>query len=184
MNAEQTKRISKFLSLVLRHQPQLIGLELSPAGWVAIDELLAAAAQHGRRMTREELDEVVRSNDKQRFAISDDGLHIRANQGHSVEVDLGYTPADPPEVLYHGTTEQFLDSIRRTGLHKRKRHHVHLSLSVETATAVGGRRGKPTILTIRAGAMQAAGHKFFVTPNGVWLTNEVPPEYIEFPRDV
>jgi putative RNA 2'-phosphotransferase len=181
MNAEQAKRISKFLSYVLRHDPRSIGIELSSAGWVAVEDLLEGARQHGTRITREQLEEVVRNSDKQRFAFSEDRLHIRANQGHSVPVELGYEPATPPEVLYHGTTAKFLDSIRQHGLQKQARHHVHLSPTVETATAVGGRRGKPMILTIRARAMHDAGHAFYVTPNQVWLTDAVPPEFIETP---
>jgi putative RNA 2'-phosphotransferase len=178
MTPEQAKQISKFLSYVLRHDPQSIGVTLSPAGWIGIDELLAASAKHGRRITRAELEEVVRTSDKQRFAVSDDGSQIRANQGHSVVVDLGYEPATPPEFLYHGTTEKFLDSIRRHGLQKRSRHHVHLSPNEETARAVGGRRGKAVILTIRARQMHEAGCEFYVTPNSVWLTDAVPPEFI------
>jgi putative RNA 2'-phosphotransferase len=178
MTPEQTKQISKFLSYVLRHDPQSIGIALSPAGWIGVEELLAAARKHGRRITRAELDEVVRTSDKQRFALSDDGLQIRANQGHSVVVELGYEPSPPPAILYHGTTEKFLESIRRHGLQKRSRHHVHLSPTVETARAVGGRRGKAVILAIRAREMHEAGHAFFVTPNQVWLADEVPPEFI------
>jgi putative RNA 2'-phosphotransferase len=180
MTPDQSKQISKFLSYVLRHDPDSIGVTLSPAGWIAVEELLAAARKHGRRISRAELEEVVASSDKQRFALSEDGLQIRANQGHSVSVELGYEPSPPPDVLYHGTTEKFLESIRKTGLQKRSRHHVHLSPTVETARAVGGRRGKPAILTIRARQMHEAGHAFFVTPNGVWLTDEVPPEFIHW----
>lgn len=180
MSPEEAKQISKFLSYVLRHDPQSIGVSLSPAGWVGVDELLAAARKRGRSITRAELFEVVRTSDKQRFAFSDDGLEIRANQGHSLPVELGYEPSAPPDVLFHGTTDLFLDSIRRDGLQKRSRHHVHLSPTIETARAVGGRRGKPVILTIRARMMHDAGFAFFVTPNQVWLTDEVPPEYIEW----
>ncbi len=181
MNAERTKRISKFLSYVLRHDPQSIQVELTPAGWVSVETLLTAARRHGHAITREQLDEVVRSSDKQRFAFSEDGLQIRANQGHSVPVELGYEPAEPPETLYHGTTARFLDAIRRHGLQKRGRHHVHLSATIATAATVGGRRGKPVILAIRAQAMHQDGHVFYVTPNHVWLTDEAPPQYIDFP---
>ena len=181
MNTEQTKRLSKFLSLVLRHQPDEIGITLDPAGWTPVDELLAAMSRHGKSVSRADLEFVVANNDKKRFAFSDDGLSIRASQGHSVEVELGYVPADPPETLLHGTVEKFLDSIRVSGLVKGSRHHVHLSATRETAVAVGGRRGKPVVLTIRAGAMQAAGHAFFLSANGVWLTENVPVEFINFP---
>jgi putative RNA 2'-phosphotransferase len=181
MKAQEAKRISKFLSYVLRHEPESIGVELSPAGWVPVEMLLAAAARHGRRITIDQLNEVVRTSDKQRFAFSEDGRDIRANQGHSAPVELGYEPAPPPEVLYHGTTERFLDAIGREGLKRGSRHHVHLSATIETATAVGGRRGRPVVLTIRAREMHNAGHTFYVTPNNVWLTESVPPEYLDFP---
>src|SRR5438045_588771 len=170
MNAEQTKRLSKFLSLVLRHQPDEIGIALDPAGWTPVEELLAALSRHGKNVTRADLEFMVEHNDKKRFAFSEDGLSIRASQGHSVEVELGYVPADPPEGLFHGTVEKFLESIRRLGLVKGNRHHVHLSATTETAVAVGGRRGKPVVLTVRAAAMQTAGHPFFLSANGVWLT--------------
>ncbi|MBN1911918.1 MAG: RNA 2'-phosphotransferase, partial [Pirellulales bacterium] len=171
MNEKTTKQISKFLSLVLRHQPEKIGIELDEAGWVDVDELLGAAAQHGMRISRETLDLVVHTNDKRRFSFSEDGRRIRANQGHSVEVDLGYEPADPPEVLLHGTPTRFVDTIRREGLKKMNRHHVHLHVNVATAAAVGARRGKPVLLRIRARQMAHDGHAFFVTPNDVWLTD-------------
>jgi len=129
-------RISKFLSLVLRHKPEEIGITLDPAGWIDVDSLLAACAAHGSPITRDQLDSIVAGSDKQRFAFSEDRLRIRANQGHSVEVELGYAPAEPPEILYHGTAEKYVDSIRREGLLKRQRHHVHLSPTVQTAAAV------------------------------------------------
>ena len=180
MDAQQTKKTSKFLSLVLRHQPETIGITLDDAGWVTVEELLTALARHGRALTREQLNFVVENNDKQRFAFSDDGKQIRANQGHSVEVELGYEPCTPPEILYHGTPEQFVAPIRRDGLHRMQRHHVHLHEDVNTATAVGNRRGKPVLLRVRARAMHDAGHAFFVTANHVWLTDHVPSEFIEF----
>jgi putative RNA 2'-phosphotransferase len=181
MNAEQTKKTSKFLSLVLRHQPERIGIELDESGWVRIDTLLSAMDDHGRPLTRETLQFVVDNNDKQRFSISPDGTRIRANQGHSVEVDLGYEPSIPPEILYHGTPRQFVELIRRDGLHKMRRHHVHLHEEIATATAVGNRRGKAVLLKVRAQAMHAAGHVFYVTANHVWLTDYVPSEFIEIP---
>ncbi|MCE9547194.1 MAG: RNA 2'-phosphotransferase [Planctomycetia bacterium] len=183
MNAEQTKKTSKFLSLVLRHQPETIGIELDDAGWVAVDQLLAALKRHGRPLTREALELVVKNNDKQRFAFSDDGTQIRASQGHSVEVELGYEPCTPPEILFHGTPRQFVDPIRREGLRKMQRHHVHLHEEVGTATAVGNRRGKAVLLKVRALQMHQTGHAFFVTANRVWLTDRVPSEFIEFPVD-
>ena len=142
LDAGRTKHLSKFLSLILRHQPETVGMTLDEAGWVSVDELLAACAAHGTRITREELDAVVATSDKQRFALSEDRSRIRANQGHSVPVELGYEPAEPPEVLYHGTPEKFVESIRRTGLTKQKRHHVHLSENATQTLAVGARRGE------------------------------------------
>ena len=174
-------RTSKFLSLVLRHEPGKIGVTLDEAGWTEVDGLLTACAAHGVVITRAELGEIVASSDKQRFALSPDGARIRANQGHSVDVDLELPPATPPARLYHGTVAEAVPAIRAEGLTKRARHHVHLSADTETATAVGGRRGKAVILVIQAAAMAAAGHVFFVSANGVWLTDHVPAEYIEFP---
>ena len=173
-------RISKFLSLVLRHDPSRIGITLDEAGWTDIDALLAACAKHGVVITRAELDELVASSDKQRYALSNDGMRIRANQGHSVPVSLGLPPTPPPETLYHGTVEAALPGIRAQGIVKGSRHDVHLSADLDTATKVGGRRGKPVILTIRAGAMADAGHVFYRSENGVWLTVHVPPDFIMF----
>ena len=173
--------ISKFLSYVLRHRPHEIGVELDAQGWVPIDRLLAAAAAHGRHMSREELEHVVAHNNKRRFAVSEDGLRIRASQGHSTAVDLGYEPAAPPEVLYHGTAREHLDSIRRHGLLRGKRHQVHLSLDEETARAVGQRHGEPLVLVVRSGEMARAGFTFYVAANGVWLTDAVPYRYVDEP---
>jgi len=184
MSNKELARLSKFLSLVLRHEPQKIGIELDPAGWVAVTDLLAAMAKHGTAITREAVQTVVETSDKKRFAFSEDGRKIRASQGHSVEVELGYQPAAPPAILYHGTVDRFLDSIREIGLIKGQRHHVHLSRDKETATKVGSRRGRPVILTIDAAAMAQAGHLFFVSANGVWLTDAVPPAFIQFPSAV
>lgn len=174
-------KTSKFLSLVLRHKPEEIGLVLDANGWADVDELIRLVNQHGRSLTRELLNRVVAENEKKRFAFSDDGNRIRASQGHSVEIDLALTPSAPPELLYHGTATRFLDSIRATGLHSANRQHVHLSRDMETATKVGQRHGKPAILTILSGAMHASGHAFYLSANGVWLTDQVPTPYIEFP---
>jgi putative RNA 2'-phosphotransferase len=181
--SKQRVSISKFLSLVLRHNPGAIGLSLDAEGWVAIDELLAAADRHGNPIRREELDEVVATNDKKRFCVSADGRRIRANQGHSVEVELGLAPVEPPELLYHGTVERFLDAIRREGLVRGNRHHVHLSADRETAGRVGQRRGRPVILVVEAGRMQRDGYRFYRSENGVWLADAVPAEYVDFPGD-
>ncbi|MGW0916206.1 RNA 2'-phosphotransferase [Streptomyces sp. NPDC002784] len=176
----RTVRVSKYLSRHLRHQPERIGLTLDEAGWVEIDALIAAAAAHGFRFTREELDHVVATNDKRRFAI--DGTRIRASQGHSVEVELGLPPATPPPYLYHGTVAGSLEAIRAEGLRPMNRHDVHLSADRETATRVGARRGRPVVLSVDAGAMHRDGHVFHVSANGVWLTKEVPPRYLRFPE--
>lgn len=176
MDERRTVKVSKYLSKHLRHQPERIGITLDPSGWVPIDELMRACAGHGFPITRAELDHVVAANDKQRFAV--DGDRIRANQGHTVTVDLGLPPAEPPAYLYHGTVGRVLDVIRTEGLRPMDRHHVHLSPDRETATRVGARRGVPVILSVDAGAMHRAGHIFHVSTNGVWLTDSVPPQFL------
>ncbi len=183
MNPEERKRISKFLSLVLRHEPGLVDIHLDEAGWVAVSELLAACGRRGRAITHERLQEVVATNDKKRFEFSLDGSRIRASQGHTVEVDLGYSPKSPPEYLYHGTAERSVPSIRAQGLLKCQRHHVHLYAEdrLQTARDTGGRHGRPVILRVLAGRMAAEGYPFFFSTNEVWLTDHVPPQYIEFP---
>ncbi len=173
MNEKETIRISKRLARHLRHDPAAIGLTLSPDGWAPVDALLRALA-----ITREQLDEVVETNNKRRFAFDETGTRIRASQGHSVDVDLGLADAVPPDVLYHGTVAKFLDAILREGLRPMNRHAVHLSATVDTARIVGARRGKPVILRVDAAGMAAAGHPFQVSANGVWLTAAVPPVYL------
>lgn len=172
-------RISKFLSLVLRHEPARIGITLDDAGWVDVDALLAACGAHGVPITRSALTAIVASSDKQRFALSADGQRIRANQGHSVDVDLQLAPAAPPPRLFHGTVAAVLPAIQAQGLLRGQRHHVHLSADVETATRVGSRRGAPVLLTVRAAEMAAAGHVFYRSSNGVWLVDHVPPGFLE-----
>ncbi|MFF1686192.1 MULTISPECIES: RNA 2'-phosphotransferase [unclassified Streptomyces] len=179
MDERRTVKVSKYLSKHLRHQPERIGLTLDEGGWVEIGTLLAAAAAHGFRITRDELDHVVAVNDKRRFAI--DGSRIRASQGHTVDVDLGLPPATPPAYLYHGTVAAALDAIRAEGLRPMSRHDVHLSPDRETATRVGARRGRPVVLSVDAGAMHRDGHTFRVSANGVWLTEVVPALYLRFP---
>jgi putative RNA 2'-phosphotransferase len=175
----RTVKVSKYLSKHLRHQPESIGLTLDAAGWVEVDALIAAAAAHGFPFTRAELDHVVATNDKRRFAV--EGTRIRASQGHSVEVELGLPAAAPPPYLYHGTVAPHLDAIRAEGLRPMDRHDVHLSPDRETASRVGARRGRPVVLSVDAGAMHRDGHEFRVSANGVWLTKAVPPEYLRFP---
>lgn len=170
--------VSKFLSKYLRHEPDSLGLVLEPGGWVAVKDLLAGAAMIGFSIAVDELNEVVAENDKQRFAFDETGLKIRANQGHSTDVDLQLDEATPPERLYHGTVAKCVAAIRAEGLKKMNRHDVHLSKDVETATKVGARRGKPVILVIESGRMAADGYKFRRSANGVWLTDHVPPHYV------
>jgi putative RNA 2'-phosphotransferase len=181
MDNRQLVKTSRFLSLVLRHQPGKAGISLDESGWVDVEALLSGVNQHSRPLTREQLNQVVSQNDKKRFEFSEDGTRIRASQGHSVDVNLGYESADPPEILLHGTVPQFLESIRKTGLNKGKRHHVHLHQDRAVANQVGQRRGKPVILTVFAKAMSEAGYEFFRSTNGVWLTEKVPPEFLQFP---
>jgi len=164
---------------VLRHRPEAIGIHLDRQGWTPIDALLTQCHLHGRPISRVLLDDIVATNPKQRFGISSDGLSIRANQGHSVDVELGYETAPPPEVLFHGTSPDRIESIRTQGLRRMKRHHVHLSPDSETARLVGQRRGKATVLRVRAGAMHRDGHPFWLSANGVWLTEAVPPNYLD-----
>jgi len=170
---------SKFLSLVLRHQPHKIGLVLDEAGWVPVDQLLAKLANAGKPLRIEQLREVVQSNDKQRFGFSADGLRIRANQGHSIDVELGLTAMDPPAVLYHGTASRFIASVMASGLDKRQRHHVHLTADAAIATSVGQRYGLPVLLLVDAAQMHADGHTFYRSANNVWLTDHVPVRYLK-----
>lgn len=165
---------SRFLAWVLRHAPHEVGVGLDSAGWAAVDEVLAACRARGVRLDREGLARLVAASDKQRFALDEQGLRIRAVQGHSVPVQLDHPEREPPPWLYHGTVARFLGSIEAHGLLPGKRHHVHLSADPETAAAVGRRRGRPVVLQVAAQAMGAAGHRFFLSPNGVWLTAFVP----------
>ena len=174
-------KISKFLSLVLRHEPEKIGLKLDAEGWTSVSDLLSRLTVEGRSITLEELQTVVVMNDKQRFSFSDDRTLIRANQGHSVQVRLGYEPLSPPALLYHGTAERFLASIAQHGLLKGQRHHVHLSEDTKVASEVGARYGRPVVLIVASERMNKNGHAFFRSENGVWLTEHVPVDYIQFP---
>lgn len=174
--------ISKFLSFILRHHPEDIGLTLDRDGWADIGELLDKARAHGREIDRETLHQVVAENDKKRFTVSDDGTKIRAEQGHSTrQVDIAYQETQPPEILYHGTATRFLDSILQQGLKPGSRHYVHLSDNMETAVKVGQRHGKVVVLTIRAGEMYRQGFKFYLTQNHVWLSDAVPCGFIDMP---
>ena len=176
----EIKRTSKLLSLLLRHRPETIDLELDRHGWADIDGLIRQANRHDarRNIDRALIETVVATSDKKRFAISDDGRRIRANQGHSIDIDLELASVTPPAELFHGTATRFLDSIMEAGLTSQSRQHVHLSAETETAVNVGSRHGKPIVLVVDAVAMVAAGHEFYVSANGVWLTNTVPPAFL------
>lgn len=175
---KQLKHISKFMSLVLRHKPEEIGLQLDENGWAIVDELISKMNVNGIIVDHEILTRVVETNDKKRFAFNDDKTLIRASQGHSLDVELNLPEAVPPDILYHGTTEKYLENIFKEGLKSQSRQHVHLSVTEETAKSVGGRHGKPVILSINARAMHQAGFKFYLSENKVWLTDAVPVEYI------
>ena len=178
----ELKHISKLLSLVLRHAPETIGIDLDAQGWADVEQLLGRAREKGTAITREQLVAVVRTSDKQRFALSEDGRRIRANQGHSLStVDLQLAASTPPPVLYHGTADRFLDAIRAQGLRPGARQHVHLSRETATATTVGARHGRAVVLSVDAAHMHRQGHLFYRSANGVWLTDAVPPAFITFP---
>jgi putative RNA 2'-phosphotransferase len=181
MNEHQTQKISKFLSLVLRHQPESLGITLDPQGWTDVKTLVAKMRSKFPGIDKATLDDVVENNNKKRFSYNKDQTMIRASQGHSVTVELDYAPTLPPETLYHGTVPRFLEAIRKDGLLKMSRHQVHLSRDIDTAAGVGSRRGEAVILKVKAGEMHRDGFDFFVSENGVWLTDMVPPSYILFP---
>lgn len=183
MNEKTETRVSKFLSFALRHGPGDVGIELDEGGWAEVAAVLQAAARNGFTLSLDDLEHVVANNDKKRFILSEDGSRIRASQGHSVRVELGHAPAQPLELLFHGTVARFLDSIRAQGLLRGERQHVHLSADEATAKNVGQRRGKPVVLRVRALAMHHEGFVFHRSDNGVWLTEAVPSEYIVFPDD-
>lgn len=170
---------SRFLSWVLRHAPHAVGVRLDDAGWAEVEAVLRACHERGLPLDRDELSQLVASSDKQRFGLSPDGQRIRAVQGHSVPVALEHPEREPPPVLYHGTVARFLPSIWAQGLRPGQRHHVHLSADPATAAAVGQRRGRPVVLQVAAAAMHAEGHRFQLSPNGVWLTARVPPRHLQ-----
>ncbi len=178
MDDKELKKSSKFLSLVLRHKPEKIGIVLDSAGWVSVSKLLKAITASDKHLTLIELEYIVDNNDKKRFSFSKDKTKIRANQGHSVKINLELDECKPPSALYHGTIQKFISSIYQDGLCKMNRHHVHLSDSIDTAEKVGARRGKPVILVINTEQMYKDKFKFYISDNGVWLTDSVPPKYI------
>lgn len=179
MNEQQKKKISKFISLVLRHKPEVINLKLDENGWADVEELITKSKRDSHEgFTFEELNEIVETNDKKRFIFNEDKTKIRANQGHSIDIDLALKPQQPPEFLYHGTAQSNIDSILEKGIEKRSRQHVHLSQDKETATKVGMRHGKPIILIIKTQEMFNDGIEFYLSENNVWLTDFVDAKYI------
>src|SRR5688572_2388794 len=176
---KEITHISKFLSLVLRHKPETIGIQLDQSGWTDIAELIEKANSYGVKFDREILNHIVATNSKKRFAFNDTFDKIRASQGHSVEVELGYTNQKPPEILFHGTGEKFVQSILETGLERRSRQHVHLSSDFDTAIKVGQRHGKPFVFKVFAEQMYNDNFRFFISHNGVWLTDNVPTKYLK-----
>lgn len=176
---KENTKISKFLSLVLRHQPETIGIELDENGWTTVDELIEKSSKAGVQFDLETLKHVVDTNSKKRFSLNESFDRIRASQGHSVEVDLGYTAKTPPEILYHGTATKNIDSIMASGLQKRDRNHIHLSLDMETAVKVGQRHGKVFVFEVQTGQMHSDKFEFFLSENGVWLTDNVPAIYLK-----
>lgn len=179
MSNSRLVKVSKYLSKYLRHTPDAIGIKLAPGGWVAVDKLLTACAKNKFPITRQELQMVVELNDKQRFSFDSTGTLIRANQGHSVEIDLQLENAVPPDVLYHGTGSKSVESILQTGLSKMSRHHVHLSQDITTAKTVGARHGRPVVFAVDAGSMHQADYIFYCSDNNVWLVDYVPVEYLQ-----
>lgn len=179
MTEKEIVKISKFISLVLRHKPEILNLNMDEEGWVNVGDLIAKINNTSFPLTKDVLDEIVVTNDKKRFAYSEDGKYIRASQGHSIDVDLKLESKSPPNYLYHGTGEKFIDSIMENGIKKMNRQHVHLSSDFNTAIKVGSRHGKPHVLSIMANKMEEDGFKFFLSDNNVWLVNEIPSKYIE-----
>ncbi len=171
------KNTSKYISLILRHKPEVIGITLDEYGWADVKELIEGVNKT-HPLTMELLEEIVRTDEKQRYSFNEDKTKIRANQGHSVPVDVELQEKQPPEVLYHGTGEKYTGSIEKQGLLPRSRLYVHLSRDKETAMAVGRRHGSPVIYTVMAGQMHRDGYQFFLSANGVWLTKEVPVRYL------
>jgi putative RNA 2'-phosphotransferase len=179
MSPEYLKSLSKFLSLILRHKPEVVGIKLDENGWADVDDLIEGAMDKGKEMDLPILEAIVASDEKQRYTFNEDKSKIRANQGHSVKVDLELEPVKPPKILYHGTTERFVQSIMLKGIEPRSRNHVHLSEDTETATEVGDRRGDTMIFKVFAGAMFRDGYHFYQSANGVWLTDLVPNKYLD-----
>lgn len=180
----QLVKVSKYLSYVLRHRPDEIGLNLDSSGWVETKDLIEKSVAHGRPLDLGLLQAAVKADDKQRYSFRDDFRLIRANQGHSVDIDLSLESSAPPDYLYHGTATRFMDSISEQGLLKKERHHVHLSECIETASSVGKRYGALQLLKINAKKMHDEGFPFWRTDNGVWLVDSVPPQYFSLMEEI
>ncbi len=181
--SNKNTRLSKYLSYMLRHNPQSIGIELDNAGWVSVESLIAASRKHGKDIRAKDIYEIIRHSDKQRFTLSRDGKYIRANYGHSINVELGYEPEQPPATLYHGTARRFVPTIRKQGLLPQNRQFVHLAVDRDSATTVGQRHGRPVILDIDSRGMYQDGYTCYQSDAGIWLTKRVPPSYISFPEE-
>lgn len=179
MDERRIVKVSKYLAKHLRHRPERLGLQLEDGGWVHVDALLAACRRAGFELSPDELSEVVERNDKRRFSFDASGTRIRANQGHSVTIDLQLQPVEPPDLLFHGTGQTTVEAILTQGLQPMGRHHVHLSSDVGTAVKVGARHGRPAVLQVDAGRMSADGATFLRADNGVWLTEYVPRDYLQ-----
>lgn len=171
--------ISKYMSLILRHKPDVIGIELDEHGWANVNDLISGIEKDNHGFNFELLEEIVRSDSKQRYSFNDDKSFIRANQGHSVNVDVELKEKEPPEYLYHGTGEKYVKSINQDGLIPKSRLYVHLSKDIKTAENVGKRHGKEIIYRINSGRMYRNGYKFYLSENGIWLTKEAPVKYLE-----
>ncbi len=177
---DKNNRLSKFISLILRHHPEAAYIQVDEHGWAKVDELIQGINRTGRHIDLETLEKIVATDEKGRYSFNDDHKCIRANQGHSIPVDIGLKPVEPPEYLYHGTATRFLDSIHKEGLTRQSRLYVHLSPDEATAQKVGARHGKSVVLMIKAKALCDAGQQFFLSKNGVWLCEHIPVQYIEF----
>ncbi len=172
-------QLSKFLSLILRHKPEALDITLDPNGWADVQEILEKMNNRGLKVDLDRIEHVVANNNKKRFILTEDRQRIRANQGHSVAIDMEFESIQPPDLLFHGTATRFLDSILEKGLLKGNRQHVHLSADKDTAVMVGKRHGKPVVLTVDTQQMWAEGHEFYLSENKVWLTDHVPIQYIK-----
>lgn len=171
---------SVFISYVLRHSAIKLGIPITNSGYITLLDLISTANNHGYTLTDDIISVIVKSDNKGRYSYSSDGLSLRANQGHSMKIDVGLKKMIPPTVLYHGTSERYVSAIKKSGISKMKRTHVHMSTNIETATSVGGRHGIPVIITIDCKAMVASGIPFFISENGVWLTDHIDPKYCLF----